>query len=86
MCLLIANIHKSRALPGGLQHSMKCLTHQMHVLEIPRLLFLWLMLTAELATQLVFVLHIQKCEKVRKVDSTEGENKGSGKKLGLFLC
>lgn len=75
MCLLIASIHKSRAIPGGLQHSMKCLTHQMHVLEIPRLLFLWLMLTAELATQLVFVLHIQKCEKVQKEDSTEGKKK-----------
>lgn len=37
MCLLLVNIYKSKAFTEGLQHSMKCLTHQMRVLEIPGL-------------------------------------------------
>lgn len=40
MCLFMADIHKFKAYTEGLQHSMQCLTHQMHVLEIPSLLFL----------------------------------------------
>lgn len=40
MCLLMANTHKFKAYTEGLQHSMQCLIHQMHVLETHNLLFL----------------------------------------------
>lgn len=75
MCLLMANIHEFKAFTGGLQHSMKCLTHQMYVLEITKLLFLHTILAAQLAMQMVFVLHVQKYEEVEREDSAEGKKK-----------